>query len=272
MLIWDGLQVQIPERMEPATLDRGFIRLFGSELPTVDFRFGPEKGLFDPHKDGHRILRAAGLAKEILEPCSEPWIDGLPGILYTSSKLYVLRFRASLGVVAALFSEPPPPDIVQTIFTSLNWFPPGTWRRWCCYDLTFETPPDYAIHKAVFNPGNFHFTFTNGSKKLIFDRLAPANVLLADTNLVSWCKENLRYASGDTTILFISDTEVDILTKPSFLFRTLSGLLGHGLPLRGKIRHVLEENKILVVAEQGPKMTDASYQRILAGYAITHSF
>ncbi len=271
MLIWDGLQVQIPQTMEPATLDRGFIRLFGSELPTVDFRFGLEKGPFDRHKDGHRILRATGLAKETLEPCGEPWADGLPGILYNSSRLYVLQFRESLGVVAALFSEPPPPDMVRIIFASLNWFPPGTWRRWCCYDLTFETPPDYALHKAVFNPGNFHFTFTNGSRKLLFNRLAPANVLLADTNLVSWCKQNQRYAlAGSTTILSVSDTEADIFIKPSFLFRTLPWLPGLGLPLRGKIRHVVEENKILMVAEQGPKMTDITYQRILAGYAITH--
>ncbi len=47
MLGWDGLQVQIPEAMEPATLDRGFIRLFGAELPTVSLRFGPEKRRFD---------------------------------------------------------------------------------------------------------------------------------------------------------------------------------------------------------------------------------
>ncbi len=271
MLIWDGLQVQIPVRMEPATLDRGYIRLFGAKRPTVDFRFGAEKNPFDPHKDGRRILRAAGLAKETLESCSEPWTDDLPGILYNSSRLYVLQFRESLGVVAALFSEPPPPDMVQIIFTSLNWFPPGTWRRWCCYDLTFETPPDYTIHKAVFNPGRFHLTFTKGSRKLIFDRLAPANVLLANTNLVSWCKHNQRYASDDTTILSVNDTEADIFMKPSFLSRTLPWLPGLGLPLRGRIRHVLEENKILMVAEQGPKMTDTHYQRILASYAITPS-
>lgn len=272
MLIWDGLQVQIPERMEPAILDRGYIRLFGEELPTIDFRFGAEKSPFDPHKDGRRILRAAGLAKETLESCSEPWTDDLPGILYNSSRLYVLQFRESLGVVAALFSEPPPPDMVQIIFTSLNWFPPGAWRRWCCYDLTFETPPDYAIHKAVFHPGRFHLTFSKGSRKLIFDRLAPANVLLANTNLVSWCKQNQRYApAGATTILSVSDTEADIFIKPSFLSRTLPWLPGFGRSLRGKIRHDLEENKILMLAEQGPKMTDTYYQRILAGYAITQS-
>ena len=59
LLIWDGLQVQIPRTMEPVILDRGFIRLVGPELPTVELRFAPEKRPFDPHKDPRRILRAA---------------------------------------------------------------------------------------------------------------------------------------------------------------------------------------------------------------------
>ena len=49
LLIWDGLQVQIPRTMEPVILDRGFIRLVGPELPTVELRFAPEKRPFDPH-------------------------------------------------------------------------------------------------------------------------------------------------------------------------------------------------------------------------------
>ena len=59
MLLWDGLQVEIPKGMEPAALDRGFIRLIGSKMPTVSLRFGPEKRKFDPRRDGRRILRAA---------------------------------------------------------------------------------------------------------------------------------------------------------------------------------------------------------------------
>ena len=64
MLLWDGLQVQLPETMEPATLDRGFIRLAGATPPTVSLRFGPEKRPFDPQRDGRRLFRAAGLVQE----------------------------------------------------------------------------------------------------------------------------------------------------------------------------------------------------------------
>ncbi len=272
LLIWDGLQVQIPRTMEPVILDRGFIRLVGPELPTVELRFAPEKRPFDPHKDPRRILRAAELSGQTLDPCGEPWAQRLPGNLYTSDRLSLLQFRDSRGLVAILFSAPPPPNMAQTILTSLHWVSPRTWRRWCCYDITFETPPDYALDKAVFRPGRFHLTFTHGPGKLIFDRLAPANVLLDHTNLVAWCRQYLGDgADSGTTIVSVGDTEVDVFTKPSYFYRTLPWLPGLHPPLRGKIRHVVEGNKILVVTEQGPEMTAATYHRILTSYAITPS-
>lgn len=272
MLIWDGLRLQIPQTMEPTTLDREFIRLSGPELPTIDFRFAPGKDIFDPHKDGRRLLHAAGLLQETIEPCREPWAHALPGNLYNCSRLYVLQFRESLGVVAILFSEPPPADMVQGIINSLNWFPPGTWRRWCCYDITFEIPPDYTLQKAVFNPGRFHITFTLGRKRLIFDRLAPANVLLNTTDLITWCRQNQRYGpAGRTTILPVSDTEVDVFVQPSVVWKAFPWLPGRGVPIRTKIRHVLLENKILVVAEVGSDMKNANSQRIFTSYATISS-
>ena len=160
-------------------------------------------------------------AKETLEPCGEPWTDHLPGNLYNSSRLYVLQFRESLGIVAVLFSEPPPPDMVQIILTSLNWFPPGTWRRWCCYDITFETPPNYAIHKAVFNPGRFHLTFTKGSEKTDLRSFGPGqcaacqhepSLLVQTKSALCLCRQHhdslcQRYRGGHfyKTIVFISN-------------------------------------------------------------------
>jgi hypothetical protein len=272
MLIWDGLQVNIPRTMEAVALDRGFIRLFGPELPTVEFRFGPEKSRFDSCKDGRRILQTAGLSQETIQPCNESWAHGLPGTLYNSSRLYLFQFNISRGIVAVLFSAIPSADMVKAIFTSLNWFLPASWRRWYCHDITFETPPNYALNKASFRPGRFHLTFTNGPGKLVFDRLAPANVLLENLSLMTWCGEHLRQGvHSGATIVPLSDTEVDVRQKSSFLYRTFPWLPGLTPPLKGKIRHLVGDNRILVVFEQGPDMPDATYQRIHSSYAITPS-
>jgi hypothetical protein len=273
VLIWDGLQVNIPEKMEAVVLDRGFIRLFGPELPTIDVRFGPEERRFDPQQDGLRILRAAGLPLETIQSCNAPWVDSLPGNLYNSSRLYLFQFDTSRGVVAALFSAPPPTGLVKALFTSLSWSVLASWRRWCCHDITFETPPYYALAKAIFRPGRFQLTFTNGPRKLVFDRLAPANVLLEHINLLSWCREHLRHGTPNSaTILSRSATEVEVRQNPSFLYRILPWLSGLDPPLRGKIRHLVEDNKILVVFEQSPDMPDATYRKIHTSYATTPSF
>jgi hypothetical protein len=272
MLIWDGLQMKIPETMEAVALDRGFIRLFGPELPTIEFRFGPEKQRFDPQKDGLRIPPAAALSTSTFQPCNELWVQSLPGSLFSSDRLYLFQFNTSRGIVAALFSTPPPAGLVKTIFTPLNWFVPIAWRRWCCHDITFETPPHYTLAKSIFRPGRFHLTFTNGPRKLVFDRLAPANVLLENINLWSWCREHLDKGNhSSATLLSHSDREVEVRQNPSFLHRIMPWLPGLRPPLRGKIRHLVEDNKILVVFEQGPDMADATYQRIHTSYATTSS-
>ena len=268
ILIWDGLQVQIPKTMEATNLEPGFIRLTGPVLPTVDIRFAPGKDTFDPHKDGQRLLHAAGLLPETIGPCREPWAHALPGNVYNCSRLYVLQFSASRSIVAMLFSEPPASAVVQSLLSSLKWSPPGTWRRWCCYDMTFETPPDYTLQKANFQPGRLHLTFTLGKKRLIFDRLAPANVVLEATDLITWCRQNQRFGPAKrTTILPVSDTEVDILVQPSVVSRVLPWLPGCDLPSKAAIRHARKENKILIIVVTGADTPDTNFQRILGSYA-----
>jgi hypothetical protein len=269
MLHWDGLQVRIPDTMEPATLDRGFIRLVGPGLPTVNLRFGPEKRRFDPQRDGRRILRAAGLAQEPLAPCRKPWAGQILGDLYScKDRLYVVQFNESRGVAAALFSASPPSDLAERIITSLGWTPFEKWRRWSCYDITFETPPGYELKKAVFQPGRFQLTFSKGSSVLSFDRLAPADILLGDMTLIAWCKQHLlRDISSETTILPRSGTEAECVRKPSFIYRFMPWLPGLSQPLRGKIRHIPEDNKILALTTQGRQMADVFYERLQTSYA-----
>ena len=239
----------------------------------MDLRFGPEKRRFDPQRDGRRILRAAGLAQESFERCREPWSQNRHGDLYSSSsRLYVLQFGESRGVVAVLFSGSPPSAMAEGIITSLAWTPPDTWRRWCCYDIAFETPPGYELKKAVFRPGRFHLTFTKGSSVLSFDRLAPANILLDDMTLPSWFRQHLRHDPGsEATVLPRSETEADCVREPSFVYRFLPWLPGLCQPLRGKIRHIPEGNKILVLTAQGPRVADAIYDRLHTSYAIIPS-
>ncbi len=268
MLLWDGLRIQIPETMAPATLDRGFIRLVGSELPTVNLRFGAEKQQFHPHRDGRRILRASGLAEEPLEKCRKSWSAHLRGDLYCNSRLYIVHFTKSRSLVAALFSAPPPPGTVEEIFMSLAWTPTDSWRRWCCYDITFETPPEYLLSKAVFQPGRFGVTVSKGCSVLRFDRFAPANVLLGGLTLHSWCREKMCQEIGaEVTINPRSDTETDFSRSPSLAYRIFPRLPGLRQSLRGKIRHLVVGNKILVLTEEGPFEAELIASRLHSSYA-----
>ena len=267
-LIWDGLQVQIPQKMEAAILDRGYIRLSGPKGPTIDFRFTAGQRPFSADRDGKRIQKAAGLVPEVLARCKEPWADALPGTLYHSSRLFILQFRQTASIVAIHFSMAPPLSLVKELVTSLNWFPLAAWRPWSCYDITFQTPPNYSLKTARFQPGRFHLGFTSAGNKLIFDRLAPANVLLGKSSLVDWLHNNLPCAARSTTaILAESKTEVDFMQPASSLYKIFPWLPGLRLPVAGKIRHVLESNKLLILSQQGRTLQNATCKRIHDNYA-----
>lgn len=268
-LFWDGLQLQLVHAMEPATLDRGFIRLVGPDLPTVSLRFGTERSRFHAKKDGARLLRATGLPQEELRRYQEPWANTLAGTLHASSRLYVFQFGESRGIIAAHFSTPPPAALVEDVFSSLAWSPPVAWRNWACYDIRFETPPDCLLDKAVFQPGRFHLTFRGGRNQLIFDRLAPADVLLDNMDLSTWCSRYFHRDAGGTGVSIHprGETEIDIVRHPSLLARALPWLPWSGQPLRGKIRHIVDANKILILTELGAAAPADVSRRIHGSYA-----
>jgi hypothetical protein len=275
LLLWDGLQVRMPDKMEIAVLDRGFIRLRGRgpETPSVEVRFGPERRAFRPHRDGRRILRAVGLPPDSLKPCRETWRGHVQGDLYTSSeRMYLLRFREVQGIVAILFSAPPSLDMVREILASLAWIAPENWRCWRCYDIAFETPPGFGLVKAVFHPGRYCLSFAANRSVLLFDRLAPADIVLDAAPLDVWSQQYVEQNLGPgIQVIPQDDARVDLVRKPSLLYPMLPWLPGLKSSLRGRIRHTLNDNKILVLAVQGPLLPDEINCRIHDSYATIPS-
>ena len=269
-LCWDGLRMDIPHAMEPAVLDRGFIRLAGPGQPAIDLRFGMERGQFDPKRDGLRILKASGLEHEILEPAHEPWNRELKGDLYSCGRLHVLRFRETRCVVAALFSTPPPPGMVRGMMASLAWTSPENWRTWRCYDLEFETPPHFTLTKAVFRPGRFHLGFARGRSGVSLDRLAPANVLLADATLDSWVGRFAQREHGcELAVALLDEEHAEFSRRPGMMRTILPWLPGIAPHIRGLVRHDALHNKILVLTERGRPSPQPIFERMYSSYATT---
>lgn len=269
-LRWDGLRCSLPAGMEPVILDRGFIRLAGPDQAAIDLRFGPEKGRFDPDRDGRRILKASGLGHEVLAPCREAWTRDLKGDLLRCDRLCVLRFCETSAVAAVLFSTPPRPALLKDMMTSLVWTMPDAWRSWRCYDLQFETPPHATLTKAVFRPGRFHLEFAAGRSGLIFDRLAPANVLLAKTPLHAWLRTFLQREHGrELFVTSVTDEQAEFGQQPTLARRILSWLPGSACLIRGMARHDLTHNKLLILTERGRPNPKPVFERLYSAYATT---
>jgi hypothetical protein len=271
---WDGLRVDIPANMEPMILDRGFVRIAGPDLPVLDLRFGPEKAPFTPDKDGPRLLKASGIGDARLAPFRAPWTGRMGGDIWAApsaeARLFVLRSTEKKAVFAALFSTPPPTAILRTIVTSLDWMPPDAWRSWRCYDLRFETPPHAVLGKASFRPGAFKLEFSLGRTTLVFERLAPAGVLLADTNLETWLEKNvLRGHARRLCITSSGPAEARFADPVSPWRRILAWLPGNPGQVRGSARHDEAGNRILILTERGRPIPAPDFERTFSAYAAT---
>ena len=103
---------------------------------------------------------------------------------------------------------------------------------------------------------------------LCFDRLAPANVLLGEMSLIAWYRQHLlKDVDHQLMITARGDAQADFVRNPSFVSRMLPWLPGLQQPLRGKIRHLAEGNKIFILTEQGLPLSEAIAHRLHNSYA-----
>jgi hypothetical protein len=270
MLIWDGLQLAIPQGLAIAGLHNGYLRMAG-DGQAVEIRFGPEKKAFDPGRDGRRILRSAGLPAAPLAPCEEPWAKTLPGTLYGRERLYVLHLDSG-GLAALLYTAAPPAKDVARLLASLDWTPPSRWRQWRCFDLSFMTPPDLPLRRAEFHSGRFLVAFAGRGTRLTFLRLGPADIVLSGESLQKWGKKTLTtLVKGAVQVTAIGNSDLEFCRKTGLGQRLAALLPGQSRDFCGTIRHARQENKILLFLAEGRQLDLDSHLRIRNSYALVPS-
>lgn len=280
-LRWDGLRVNIPDGMEPAVLDRGFIRLAcpdhdpdhdtgsnGGQVGSLELRFGPEKSPFDPDRDGRRLLKACGLpgATFVRVGPSRPDAPGFWAAPEKAPRLFAVHMRG--GMTAMLFHAPPPPDVLQAALTSLDLTPPNAWRSWRCFDMSFETPPGAILGRASFKPGSFRLEFRLSGGGMTFDRFVPADVILGAAGVEAWLARFLGREHGEGMTITSQGPGQARFASPVPVWRRMLPWLPAGSErIRGRARHDAETNRILVVTVQGSSLPAADFERVCSSYA-----
>jgi hypothetical protein len=282
-LRWDGLRLTIPEGMEPVILDRGFVRLACPDrLPacgadpdapgvrSLELRFGPEGSAFDPARDGRRLLQACGLPDATFAAYGHAH-PGAPAVWAAPAReprLFVVQMPA--GLAALLFPAPPPPDTLRGVLGTLELVPADQWRAWQCFDLSFETPPGARLDAAAFRPGAFRLAFRLGGSRLTFDRLAPADVILAGASLEGWLDRFLLREHGAEASITPDPPRAARFASPVPAWRRALPWVPKGAgDIRGQARHDPGTNRILVVSTTGPSLRAGDFERVCAAYEAT---
>ena len=194
-LAWNGVSLPVPANWRPARLGLGYLYFEDDEGPAFEFKWRARAGR-DGMEAALKALTPKGRAHAGGE-LPETWLDALADF-----ELMPLSWRRDgrTGLGAALFCPhcgmaavfqayggAHGPDAarqkaVAAALAGLTHHEPGP-PAYRVYGLSFVAPEGFALAAFSFVPGRFSLTFAARGQRLDVVRLAPADVILAQSGL-----------------------------------------------------------------------------------------
>lgn len=194
-LAWNGVSLPVPADWRPARLGLGYLYFEDDDGPAFEFKWRARAGR-DGMEAALKALTPKGRARAGGE-LPPAWLDALADF-----ELMPLSWRRDgrTGLGAALFCPhcgmaavfqayggPHGPDAaraadVAAALAGLRHHEPGP-PAYRVYGLSFVAPEGFALAAFSFVPGRFTLTFAARGRRLDVVRLAPADVILAQSGL-----------------------------------------------------------------------------------------
>ena len=286
---WHGIGLEVPLEWNPGKImgDRksGEVRLDDAEIVRLELEWKEARGddrvpqIVDRYVEGlaktaqkqkgslqvERRVNCPGLnlpdmrAVEYFVWESEYRVHTLACYSPASDRLLFIRVMAR--------SSEDMDEFLPSLFNSLRDTPTDGPQFWALYDLTFTSPPSYALETYELKSGHIRLRFEQGRNALQVDRLSLAEMLLRNCTLPDWYREFFRKDIRHTNVE-IEDTTVCghpghlLKGKPESRWRGLLRPLPFWrvrprLHMRGCAWSCLESNKIYVVQSYWKKAENA---------------
>lgn len=260
---WDGITIRISEYMQVLTLDKGFLRVRIAENLTLELLFGAIGRNYNPQDHNRSICKATGTALADLHCESPPYRPENNYLLYRATRLLILHMRTQKAVLAAFFSAAPGEEFIREFLTNLRWADAKEWRSWNVLGITFETPPKFVLQSADFKAGKYRIVFRHARQQLVFERLAPADVILNHSTLPTWSAQYLRQNHGkEYNCIAQGDETIEAQPQPSL--RDKLFFLKNGRHHKTLLRHDVVENTIFICMLTAP--TENIISRLVSAF------
>jgi len=299
--IWNGLGLTTPDNWEPAALERDSLLLECDGRPVCELKWRTVQGTFSFEKHLKRLSKSnKGVAVQAIPEHATPekWARGMERLAESGLRMqsFIWGEGEHRGIGAALHNPATgmaalvqffiavdaDESVASAALPTLRDYSGGKTIPWAMFGLSARVPSRFLLDTFSFKPGHYCIRFWRPKSEkyagkvpvgkgpgthLVFERYAPASVLLKEKNLSDWTGETLDaapkmfspMAAGPGSVAWNGVDKTSLLRK----------VLHREKHTRGKVRTTDVGNSILCVTADGViPVDDAQFNEIVASYEL----
>lgn len=298
-IVWNGLGLTAPSSWEPVAIERDGLTLAVGDTPACEFKWNRVVGSFSFDKHLKRLTKGnKGAALHGVEEDDTPpaWAAALASLAESGfrSKSFIWRSGQGRGIGAALhnpgtglavlvqffMNDASDEAVAAEVLSTLRDYTAGQTAPWAMFGLAARVPAEFVLDTFSFKPGHYRVAWwrprsgkhagklppgKGPGTHLVFERFAPASVVLKGTNLEAWVTENVDNALAATEREGQAGVEWQGVSKSSLLRKVLR----REVHSRGRAWTTSEGNAILSVVAHGTvPAPEAAFNEICGSYEL----
>lgn len=233
--IWNGVGLTVPDGWEPSALERDGLFLEHDGQPVCELKWRTVDGTFSFEKHLKRLARRhrdVDMRGVPDEETPDAWQTSVARLAESGLRLqsFIWKTPAHKGIGAALHNpatglaalvqffirSEADEDVAAEALSTIRDYSAGKTIPWAMFGLTARLPAEFVLDTFTFKPGHYlvkfwrHKSAKHAGKlpagkgpgtSLVFERFAPASVLLKEQELTSWVSQTLDNAPPDSMSL-----------------------------------------------------------------------
>lgn len=297
--VWNGVGLTTPDGWEPSALERDGYLLEQDGSPRCELKWRVVEGTFSFEKHlkrlakGHKGVNMEGVAEDDTPSSWQAALARLAesGIRHQS---FIWKTPSHMGIGVALHNpatglaalmqffihEKSDEEVAANALASFRDHSGGKTVPWQMFGLNARVPAEYVLDTFSFKPGHYQIkywrpkTVRQGSKlpagkgpgtSLVFERFAPASVLLRNETLHGWSLGNLEDGVPEDVAVEAEKLSWRGVSKTSMLRQ----ILRRSIHSTGRVWLTETGNAILAVRATGNiPVQENHFNEICASYEL----
>jgi len=297
---WNGIGITTPPGWEPAALEKDGFLLEDQGRPVCELKWRTIQGRFSFDKHLGKLSKGnkgVTMAAVSLDEAPPVWTEAAERLMASGLQLQSFLWSlddikgmgaalhnpaTGLAVLIQFFMDGATDAVAAEVLASFRDHSAGKTVPWAMFGLAARVPAGFVLDTFSFKPGHYTVKYWRPKSaaandrvptgkgpgtSLVFERFAPASVLLKGTTLEAWARATLDGGVPDSLPVVVGSDALawSGIDKPSLL-RAFLRRQRHAM---GHVRIVESANAVLAVRAQGVVPLDPqAFKAVRESYAV----